>query len=156
MIYTRYTRCVLMNKSNSLYLPLIMLWAVNRHQSFRGGGWGDATRPQKHICDMIKGNESLVENVNFYFLTPLYFKMLHFDANPLQLDIWFWSYEGFDNAKNNMKQRNLNTVLANISRTTSPSHSSVGCRSYCFWDNGKERVEMFYVIFSIDKLFITL
>ena len=36
-----------------------------------------------NICDMIKGNESLVENFNFYFLTPLShnFKMLHFDAN---------------------------------------------------------------------------
>ena len=35
------------------------------------------------ICDMIKGNESLVKNFNFNFLTPLShkFKMLHFDAN---------------------------------------------------------------------------
>ena len=32
----------------------------------------------------------------------------------LQLDIWLQSYEGFDNAKNNKKQRNLNTVFANI------------------------------------------
>ena len=42
-------------------------------------------------CDTIKGNESLVENFNFYFLTPLSqnFKMLHFDANPIiRLDIW--------------------------------------------------------------------
>ena len=38
-------------------------------------------------CDMIKGNESLVENFNFYFLTPLshHFKMLHFDANPITI-----------------------------------------------------------------------
>ena len=36
------------------------------------------------ICDTIKGNESLVENCNFYYLTPLSqnFKLLHFDANP--------------------------------------------------------------------------
>ena len=50
--------------------------------------------------DMIKGNESLVENFNFNFLTPLYhnLKMLHFDANPIiQLDIWLQSYEGFVN-----------------------------------------------------------
>ena len=40
---------------------------------------------------------------------------------PLQLDIWLQSYEGFDNAKNNIKQRNLNTVFANISKTTSPT-----------------------------------
>ena len=36
---------------------------------------------------MIKRNESLVENFNFYFLTPLSynFKMLHFDANPITI-----------------------------------------------------------------------
>ena len=37
------------------------------------------------ICDTIKGNESLVENFNYNFLTPLsqHFKMLHFDANAI-------------------------------------------------------------------------
>ena len=37
------------------------------------------------ICDMIKGNESLVENFNSYFLAPLShnFNMLHFDPNPI-------------------------------------------------------------------------
>ena len=42
---------------------------------------------EKHICDMIKGNESLVENYNFYFLTPLFqnLKMLHVDANPITI-----------------------------------------------------------------------
>ena len=34
---------------------------------------------------------------------------------PYKLDIWLQSYDGFDNAKNNMKQRILNTVFANIS-----------------------------------------
>ena len=43
---------------------------------------------------------------------------------PLQLDIWLQSYEGFDNAKNKMKQRNLNTVFANISKTISPTSDS--------------------------------
>ena len=40
-----------------------------------------------NICDIIKGNKSLVENVYFYFLTPLYhnFKMLHFDVNPITI-----------------------------------------------------------------------
>ena len=39
------------------------------------------------ICDTIKGNESLVENSNFYFLTPLShnLKILHFDANPITI-----------------------------------------------------------------------
>ena len=43
---------------------------------------------------------------------------------PLQLDIWLQSYEGFDNAKNNIKQRNLNTVFANISNPVSPTSDS--------------------------------
>ena len=50
--------------------------------------------------------------------------MLHFDAKTLQFDIWLQSYEGFDNAKNNMKQRNLNTFFANISEKTSPTSDS--------------------------------
>ena len=39
------------------------------------------------ICDMITGNESLFENLNFYFLTPLShnFKMLHCDTNPIMI-----------------------------------------------------------------------
>ena len=40
---------------------------------------------------------------------------------PLQFDIWLQSYEGFDNDKNNIKQKNLNTVFANISKTTFPT-----------------------------------
>ena len=42
----------------------------------------------------------------------------------LQLDICLQSYEGFDNSKNNMKQRNWNTVFANISITASPTSDS--------------------------------
>ena len=53
-----------------------------------------------------------------------HYKMLNFDANPLQLDIWLQSYEGFDRAKNKIKQMNLNTVFANISKTTSPTSDS--------------------------------
>ena len=43
---------------------------------------------------------------------------------PFQLDMWLQSYEGFVNAKNNIQQRNLNTVFANISKTTSPTSDS--------------------------------
>ena len=43
---------------------------------------------------------------------------------PFQLDIWLQSYAGFDNAENNIKQRNLNPVFANISKTTSPISNS--------------------------------
>ena len=38
--------------------------------------------------------------------------------------IWLQSYEGFVNAKNNRKQRNLNIVFANISKTASPTSNS--------------------------------
>ena len=37
------------------------------------------------ICDMIKGNESLVENFNFLALLSHNFSMLHFDANPITM-----------------------------------------------------------------------
>ena len=40
------------------------------------------------------------------------------------MDIWLQSYEGFDNAKINIKERNLNTAFANISKTTSPTSDS--------------------------------
>ena len=43
---------------------------------------------------------------------------------PLQLDIWLQSYAKFDNAKNNIKQRNLNLVFCYISKTTSPTSDS--------------------------------
>ena len=43
---------------------------------------------------------------------------------PIQLDIWLQSYEGFDNANNSIKQWNLNTVFANISKTTLPTSGS--------------------------------
>ena len=46
---------------------------------------------------------------------------------PLQLDVWLQSYEEFVGAKNNMKQRNLNTVIANILKTIYPTHSSWSC-----------------------------
>ena len=52
---------------------------------------------------------------------------------PLQLDIWLQSYEGFDHAKNNMKQRNLNTVFANISKTLSPTSDSFLLIMSQFW-----------------------
>ena len=53
---------------------------------------------------------------------------------PLPLDIWLRSYEGFDNAKNSTKQMNLNTVFANISKTTSqhPTYSSSIDYCHCY------------------------
>ena len=43
---------------------------------------------------------------------------------PLQLDIRLQSYEEFDNAKNNIKQKEFEPCFANISRTTSPTSDS--------------------------------
>ena len=58
---------------------------LNQHQSI--GLYLLYIADCKHICDTIKGNESLVENFNFNFLAPLSetFKMLHFDANPITI-----------------------------------------------------------------------
>ena len=71
---------------------------------------------------MIKGNESLVENFNSYFLTPLSHKFhkLHFDANPIKIGYLVTEL----NAENSMKQKNLITVFANISKTISPTSDS--------------------------------
>ena len=70
---------------------------------------------------MIKGNESLVENFNYNFLTSLSgcLKMLRFDANTITIRYLVTGYEEFVNAKNINKQRNLNTVFANIAKTLS-------------------------------------
>ena len=38
---------------------------------------------------------------------------------PFKLEIWLQSYDEFVNAQNNIKQKNLNTVLANISKSIS-------------------------------------
>ena len=51
-------------------------------------------------------------------------KCLILMQTPLHFNIWLQSYEGYVNAKNNIKQRNLNTVFANISKTTSPTSNS--------------------------------
>ena len=58
----------------------------------------------------------------YYFLKTS--KCFILMQTSLQLDIWLQSYEGFDNAKNNMKQRHLKTVFANISKTTSTTSDS--------------------------------
>ena len=40
--------------------------------------------------------------------------MLHFDANPIIIGYLVTELEEFVNAKNNVKQRNLITVFANL------------------------------------------
>ena len=59
---------------------------------------------EKIKCDIIKGNESLVENFNFNFFLHHFLitsKCPILTQTPLQLNIWLQSYEGFDNARNN-------------------------------------------------------
>ena len=75
---------------------------------------------------MIKGNESLAGNFNSYFLAALShnLKMLYFDAHPITIGYLVTDYEEFFNAKNNIKQRNLNTIFANISKTIWPTSDS--------------------------------
>ena len=91
-------------------LPLSLLWTLTQYVTW--------SREMSHLSKMF----------NSHFLTPLSqshnFEMLHFYANPLQLDIWLQSYEEFVNAKNNIKQRNWNTVFANISKPISPTSDS--------------------------------
>ena len=75
---------------------------------------------------MIKGNESLVEIsihifLHHFLITSKCFILM---LTPLQLDNWLQSYEELVNAKNNIKQRNLNTVFANISKSIFPISDS--------------------------------
>ena len=77
------TEITMRNFQEGSSLAFSLLYDKNKHKT--------AEKRSTHltiigpICDMIKGNESLVEN--FYFLTPLsyHFKMLHFDANPITI-----------------------------------------------------------------------
>ena len=50
--------------------------------------------------------------------------LLRFDPNPITIGIWLQSYEEYSNAKNNIKQWNLNTVFANDSQTIWPTSDS--------------------------------
>ena len=64
-------------------------------------------------------------SIPIFLCTPLSHitsKCFIFDANPIT--IWLRSYEGFDNAKINIKQRNFNTVFANISKSIWPTSDS--------------------------------
>ena len=71
---------------------------------------------------------------------------------PLQLDIWLRSYERFDNAKNNIKQRNLNTVFANISKTTSPTSDSF----LLIMSHISIQLYLNFIVLSVTKITITL
>ena len=98
------------------------------------------------MCDMIKGNESLV---NFYFLHHLLItsKCFNLMQTPLQLDIWLQSYERFVNAKNSIyyKTKEFDTVFANISKTTAPtSDSFLLIMSHLYWPLNSKVVRMSY------------
>ena len=55
--------------------------------------------------------------VRYFLITSQCFILMQ---TPFKLDIWLQSYAGFDTAKNKRKQRHLNPVFANISKTISP------------------------------------
>ena len=54
-----------------------------------------------------------------YFLIPT--KCFIFSQTPFYFDVWLPSYEEFINAKNNINQKNLNTLFANNSKSVSPT-----------------------------------
>ena len=63
------------------------------------------------------------------FFTNL--KMLHFvEQTPLESDIWLQSHEQFINTENNIKQKNLNFFLANISKIISATSDSFHFSTY--------------------------
>ena len=60
--------------------------------------------------------------LHHFLITPEGFILMQ---TPLQLNIWLQSYEELVNAKNNIKERNWNTVFANISKPISPTSNLV-------------------------------
>ena len=56
---------------------------------------------------------------------------------PLQYDIWIQSYEESVNAKNNIKQRNLNTIFA-------PLQFDIWIQSYEEFVNAKNNIKFEY------------
>ena len=79
--------------------------------------------------------------------------MLHFDANPITIT-WLQSYEECVHAKNNIKQRNWNTVFANISKPISPTSDSflLIMSHICYTPIGNtlaHALSIFWVIMSI-------
>ena len=73
---------------------------------------------------MIKGVTCRIFQFLFSNTTFSCLKCFILMQTPLQLDIWLQSSEESVYAKNNIKQRNLNTVFANISKTTSQTSDS--------------------------------
>ena len=83
-----------------------------------------------YICDMIK-----IPIFLYCFL--IISKCFILLQTPLPLDIWLQSYEEFVYVKNIIKQRNLNTSFANISKTISPtSYSFLLIVSHMYAYNG--------------------
>ena len=81
--------------------------AAKKTKEFRSTPQEQVIMALEWTCDMIKGNESLIENFNSYFLAPLSlltFNMLSFDPNPITIDIWLQSCEEFVNDKNNINK----------------------------------------------------
>ena len=66
----------------------------------------------------------LSKNVNFEFLNHFLvtWKWYILKQIPLELDIWLHSYEQFIKIENKVKQKNLNSFLANISKTIFATH----------------------------------
>ena len=56
-----------------------------------------------------------------FFITLKCFILMH---TPSQLDIWLQSYEEFVDTKNNINQKNLNTVFAHFSESIFPTSDS--------------------------------
>ena len=75
-------------------------------------------------CDMIKGKCVTCQKFLFSYTTLSELRIASLMQTLSQLGILSQSYDGFVNAKNNIKQSNLNTVFANISKTTSATSDS--------------------------------
>ena len=117
---TRFSAFFKTKSDEGLCSP-VMGWAMF---IFRGGhSWGNGhnthvtwSREMSHLSKIL-----ILIFLNHFLVTLKCFILMQ---TLLRLYIWLQSYEGFVAAKNNIKERNLNTVFANISKITSPTSDS--------------------------------
>ena len=73
----------------------------------------------EHICDMIKGNESHVEDFQFWVFDTIIWQLQNATFWCQSHKNWIFglqSYEQDINTENNIKQRHLTSFFANISK----------------------------------------
>ena len=118
ILYIKGNKCKLANYQSRMSQETWATWYVRiwyKLQAFKNE-YVTRSRKMSHLSKI-----SISIFLHHFLITWKCFILIQ---TPLQLEIWLQSYEEFVNAKNDIKQRNLNTVFANISTTTLPTSDS--------------------------------